>query len=282
MQPFDSFPKLLNWWPPTPPPQMPPGVLRGDLYLAYVHSQINPQTWTKDGANRSRLLTVSQTFECLTPKTPPSTPLVSWGAICLAYIHFQMDLQMCVKFGANRSSCLTASPDLWICDTLTLPQMPPGVLRGDLYLAYVHSQMNPQTWTKVGAHRTASPDFWIVDPLKKTQVTPLEFRGAICLMYIHSHMNLHMCAKFGANQPSRLVAFPEFVLRLVRLYALTRAKTRQKLHLYINNYNCGLNMLRSTSLSFFTAIFLAFSHFSGTLAEELMILCCSVTTELYI
>ena len=169
-----------NFWigdPLPPPPQMPPGVLRGDLYLAYVHSQINPQTWTKDGANRSRLLTASQTFECLTPKTPPSAPLVSWGAICLAYIHFQMDLQMCVKFGANRSSCLTASPDLWICDTLTLPQMPPGVLRGDLYLAYVHSQMNPQTWTKVGAHRTASPDFWIVDPLKKPSDPPRVSRG---------------------------------------------------------------------------------------------------------
>ena len=36
-------------------------------------------------------------------------------------------------------------------------------------------------------------------------------------------MNLHMCAKFGANRPSRLVAFPEFVLRLVRLFAAVRA-----------------------------------------------------------
>ena len=35
-------------------------------------------------------------------------------------------------------------------------------------------------------------------------------------------MNLHMCAKFGANRPSRLVAFPEFVPRLVRLFATVR------------------------------------------------------------
>ena len=35
VQPFDSFPRLLNWWHPNPPPEMPPGVLRGDLYLAY-------------------------------------------------------------------------------------------------------------------------------------------------------------------------------------------------------------------------------------------------------
>ena len=47
--------------------------------------------------------------------------------------------------------------------------MPPGVLKDDLYLAYAHSQMNPQTWTKVSANRssrlTASPDFWMFDPL---------------------------------------------------------------------------------------------------------------------
>ena len=38
-------------------------------------------------------------------------------------------------------------------------------------------------------------------------------------------------------------------------------------------------MIKSTSLSFFTAIFLAFS---GALAEELMVMRRHVTTELYI
>ena len=93
-------------------------------------------------------------------------------------------------------------------------------------------------------------------------------------------MNLHMCSKFGANRPSRFVAFPEFVLRLVRLFADVRAdlhKTRKKTHLYIENYNSGPNMLTSTSLTFFTAIFVAFS---GALAEELMIFCRHVRTEL--
>ena len=46
-----------------PPPQMS----RGELYLAYVHSQTNPQTSTKCGANRSSRLTASQTFEFVTP-----------------------------------------------------------------------------------------------------------------------------------------------------------------------------------------------------------------------
>ena len=45
--------------------------------------------------------------------------------------------------------------------------------------------------------------------------------------YIHSLMNVHMWAKFGANRPSRLVDFPEFVLRLVRLFAAVRADSRK-------------------------------------------------------
>ena len=96
-------------------------------------------------------------------------------------------------------------------------------------------------------------------------------------------MNVHMCARFGANWPSRLLDYPEFVLRLVRLFAAVRTASRKNTpknqHLYIEHYNSGPNMLRSTSISFFTATFLAFS---GTLAEEMMLLCRIVTTELYI
>ena len=68
VQPFDSFPRVFNLWPHKPPLPHAPRVLRGELYLAYVHSQMNPQTWTKVGAN----LTASQTFECVTP--PPNHP----------------------------------------------------------------------------------------------------------------------------------------------------------------------------------------------------------------
>ena len=52
-------------------------------------------------------------------------------------------------------------------------------------------------------------------------------RGAICLAHIHSQLNLHMFAKFCANRSSRLVAIPEFVLRLVWLLAAVRAVTRK-------------------------------------------------------
>ena len=56
-------------------------------------------------------------------------------------------------------------------------------------------------------------------------------------------------------------------------------KHAEKRHLYIKNYNSGPNMQTSTSPTFFTPIFVVFS---GALAEELMIFCRHVRTELYI
>ena len=111
---------------PLTPPDMPPGVLRGDLYLAYAHSQMNPQTWTKVDANRSSRLTASPDFLMFDPLKPPKCPLVSLRAISLAHIHSQMNLQMYTKLYANRTSRLTSSPDFWMCDPLT----PPPQFRG--------------------------------------------------------------------------------------------------------------------------------------------------------
>ena len=96
------------------------------------------------------------------------TPGILKVKLYLAYVHSQTNSAMCKKFGANRCSRFTASPDFGICDPLKPPKMPPGVLLSDLYLAYVHSQMNPQSWAKVGANRssrlTASPDFECLTP----------------------------------------------------------------------------------------------------------------------
>ena len=136
-----------------------------------------------------------KTFECLTltpPPPPKCPPCVSRGNLFGVYIRSQVDLQMCVTFGANRSSRLTASPDFWICDTLTLPEMPPGVLRGDLYLAYVHSQMNPQTWTKGGANRTAFADLncW---PPKPPKCAPCVSRGIFFGVYPFPYEFAHVC-----------------------------------------------------------------------------------------
>ena len=121
VQLFDSFPRLLNLCPPKTPsgiegqivfslcpfpdesvdnrssrltaspniwicgplkkPRNAPAVLWSELYLAYVHSQTNPPTCTKCGANRCRRLTASQDFWICDPlPPPPQCSLGYWGA----------------------------------------------------------------------------------------------------------------------------------------------------------------------------------------------------------
>ena len=230
---------------------------RGELYLAYVHSQTNPQTCTKCGANRSSRLPASQDFWMCDPLNPPSrhAPLGIEGWLVFSLWKFPDE-----SADVTRSSRLTASPDFLMFDPLKPPKClsgnlfgvypfpdesahvyqmwchsdqpfdifpwllnlwppnppPPPMSRGELYLAYIHSQANPQTCTKCVANRssrlTASKDFWMCDPLNPPPKCPLVSWGSIDLADIHSQMNLHMCAKFGVNRSSRLVAFPEFVL----------------------------------------------------------------------
>ena len=133
--------------------------------------------------------------------------------------------------------------------------------RGELYLAYVHSQTNPQMCTKFGANRssrlTASQDFWICDPLKRPEMPTFVLR-------------------FFCTCVPNLVSIGSALSHRARCLAQKHAK---KQHLYIKNYNSGPNMQTSTSLTFFTAIFVALG---GALAEELVICCRHVRTELYI
>ena len=144
----NSFP-ILEFVTPYPL-QMPPGVLRGDLDLAYVHSQMNPQTWTKVDANRSSRLTVSPALTVwpLMPPPPPSATLCLEGKFVWR-ISIPRWICICVPHLVPIDPAVwPASQFFWICDTLTPPsEMPPGVLSGDLHLVYVHSQMNPQMWT---------------------------------------------------------------------------------------------------------------------------------------
>ena len=163
----DSFPKHLNLW-PTKTPRNAPVLLWGELYLAYVHSQTNPPTCTKVGANRSSRLTASPDFWMFDPLRPPSASLCLegqfvWYPFPDEYAHVcQIWWQSVQPFDSfNRLL------NLWPHKTT---KMPPRILRGKLYLAYVHSQTNPQTCTKFGANQssclTAFPDFWICDPPK--------------------------------------------------------------------------------------------------------------------
>ena len=96
------------------------------------------------------------------------------------------------------------------------PPNAPWCIEGLIVLAYVHSQMNPQTCTKFGANRSSRlvgfPDFCLFDHLNP-QNSPLGIEGLIVFsIYVHSQMNLQMFTKFGANRSSRLVDFPDFCI----------------------------------------------------------------------
>ena len=127
------WPHFPGFWivDPLPPPQCRREVSWGELFLAYVHSQMNPQTCTEFGANRSIRLAAFPDLNLWPPKTPRNAPCGIEGRIVFSYVHSQTNPQTCTTFGANRSSRLTAYPYIWICDPLT-PPMPPGVLWGDL------------------------------------------------------------------------------------------------------------------------------------------------------
>ena len=213
---------------------MPPGVLRGDLYLAYANSQMNPQTWTKVGAIGPAVWQLLMTFEYMfDPLKTPKCPLVSLRAICLAYIHSQMNLHMYATFDANRTTRLTSSSDFLNCDPLTPPPNVEGWIVFSLCPCPDESADVYQIWCQ--------------------SVQPFGTFSWICATLV------------------RLLATGR---------AVSRKNTPKKQHLHIENYyNSGPDMQTSTSLTFFTAIFVALG---GALAEVLMICCRHVRTELYI
>ena len=202
VEPFDSFPRHLNLWPPTPLPNTP-----GVLYLANVNSQMNPQTGTKVGANQSSRLTDSPDFWMFDPLKPRSAPLyLEWQFVWLYPFPDECEHVCQIRSQSVQPfDSFNILLNLW---PLKTPKMPPGTLSGEMYLAYVYSQTNPQTCTKFGANRSSCltdfPDFWICDPLKPPGV----LSGELYLAYVHFQTNPKICTKFGANQSSRLRASP--------------------------------------------------------------------------
>ena len=216
----DSFPWLLNCWPPKPSPQVPPCVSRVNLLGVYPFPDGSAdmcQMWWQSVPPFDSFPIFLNVWP-LNP--PPKCPPCVSRAICLAYIHSQVDQHICDKFGVNRSSRLTASPNFWICDTLTPPNAPWDIEGRLVYslCPFLHESADVnQNWCQSDSFPRML-NFW---PPKKTQVS----RGTIWLGYIH--MNLHMCANLGANRPSRLVAFSRNVLRVVRLFADESADSRK-------------------------------------------------------
>ena len=197
VQPFDSFPKHLNLWLQTPPP--PPKCHWGTV--GRIVFSLCP--FPDESADVYQIWCQSaQPFDSfprlfnIWPLNPPPQvpPCVSRGNLFDVYPFPDGSADVC-QIWCQSVHPFDSFPKLLNLWHPTPPsEMPPGVLRGGLYLAYVHSQMNPQTWTKVGANRTASPDVWIVDslnpPLPKC---PLVSRGAICLEYPFPYEFAHVC-----------------------------------------------------------------------------------------
>ena len=79
------WPHFAGFWivdplnpPPPPPPKCRRGVSWGEFILDYVHYQINPQSSTKFGANRSSRLTASPDISMCDPLNPHNA---LWGIV---------------------------------------------------------------------------------------------------------------------------------------------------------------------------------------------------------
>ena len=169
------------------------------IVWAYVHSQMNSQTCTKFGANRSSRLTASQTFECVTPYPPPRhAPWGIEGWLVFSLCPFPDESADMRQSWCQSVQPFDSSPDCWIFDPLNPPPKCPLLSLRAMCLAYIHSQMNMHMCTKFVANRnsrlTSSPDFWICDPL-----SPPMSSGELYLAYVHSQTNPQTYTKFGVK-----------------------------------------------------------------------------------
>ena len=98
--------------------------------------------------------------------------------------------------------------------------------RGELCLAYVHSQTNPQTCTEFGTNRssrlTASQDFWICDPLKAPKCPLCVLRFNLFGIYPFPDESAHVC-QIWCQSVQPFGSFSCICAKLVRLLATGRA-----------------------------------------------------------
>ena len=264
----------------TPNPPCPPGI-EGLMFSSCPFPDEYPcvcQIWSRS----VQLFGIFSTFLNLWPPDPLQMPLGDWGVNFLAYVNSLVNLYTCAKCGSDHSSGLEAFPDGLITPKF-LTRHAPRISRGYIFLAHVHSQMNMHTFAKYVPDRyrclASFPQFCMCDSLTPSKY-PVGLERLICLADVHSQMNLNTCVKFGPDRSSGLRQDRRWRLRLVRFFCRCwrglAQKHAKKQHLYIENYNSGPNILTTTSLTFFTAIFIAFR---GSLAEVLMVMCRQITTE---
>ena len=138
---------------------------------------MNPQTCTKFGANRSSRLLDFPDFCIFDPLNPQNSPLGIEGLIVFSICPFPDE-----SADGHHIWCQSIQPfgrfsRLFNFVIPKSPQNAPCGIGGLIVLAYVQSQMNPQTCNKFGANRYRRlvdfPDFCIFDPPKTPQVPPL-------------------------------------------------------------------------------------------------------------
>ena len=162
VEPFDSFPRLLDLWPPNPPP-CPLGYWGAICIYMPIPRWIRRREPTLVPIGLA-VWQLPLTFWMFDPLKPPKCPLVSLGAICLAYIHFQMNLHMCTKFGANQISRLTSSPDFWIWIWITpLPNVEGRIVFSLCPFPYESADVY-QIWCQSVQPFDSLSDSWICDP----------------------------------------------------------------------------------------------------------------------
>ena len=224
-----------------------------------------------------------RTFECLTPKTPQVPRCVSRGNLFGVYPFPDGSADVC-QIWCQSVQTFDSFPrllNLW--HPTPPPEMPPGVLRGDLFSLCPFPDESAdvnQSWCQSGSF----PILLNCWPPKTPKCPSCVSRGNLfgVQVYIHSHMNLHVC-QIWCQSAQPFGSFSQICAKVSSAFRWCTRRLAQKHakkpHLYIKNDNSGPNMQTSTSLTFFTAIFVTFS---GALTEELMIFCRHVRTELYI
>ena len=86
VQPFDSFPRILNLWPSKTPQNAPWGI-EGRLVFSLFPFPDESADVNQSWCQSVQPFDSFPDFLMFDPLKPPKYPLVSRGTICLAYIH---------------------------------------------------------------------------------------------------------------------------------------------------------------------------------------------------
>ena len=202
---------------------------------------------------------LSHIFECVT-----QMPLGGLeGFIFLAYVNSLVNLYTCAKLCADRSRGFGSFPRFmnWWPPNTAMPLGYQGVIFFSSWQFPDEYAYVCQIWYQSVQMFGIFPTFLYVWPTNPLQI-PLEAREVtffsrcpfpdksanVCQIWSRS-------VQWFATGPSVTAKVSSVFSRCWRWLAQKHA-TKQ--HLYIENYNSGPNMLTSTSLPYFTAIFLAF------------------------